>query len=134
MPRYTNMCELRWSDMDANGHMNNAVYSTYLEDTRFRMFSQLVPKDPAERLRSNFVVSEQTLKFVRALVYREEPVTVEAWVEDVKSVSFTVCCEIKDGDDVYITSRSLMVSYDSIVNRPRRLSEHERSVITAFAA
>ncbi|MEU1071542.1 MULTISPECIES: thioesterase family protein [unclassified Streptomyces] len=134
MPRYTHLCPLRWADMDANGHMNNAVYATYLEDTRFRMFSDLVPNDPAERLASNFVVHEQTLKFVRPLVYRDEPVTVEAWVEDVKGVSFTICCEIKDGQDVYVSSRSVLVGYDSTANRPRRFSERERTVISSFAA
>ncbi|MEV8022511.1 thioesterase family protein [Streptomyces sp. NPDC086554] len=132
MPRYTNMCALRWSDMDANGHMNNAVYATYLEETRFRMFSQIVPDDPAERLSSNFVVSEQTIKFARPLVYREEPVTVEAWITDMKGASFTICCEIKDGEEIYVSARTLMVGYDSAAKRPRRLSEYERSIITSF--
>ncbi|MFD7162765.1 acyl-CoA thioesterase [Streptomyces violascens] len=134
MPSYNYLCPLRWADMDANGHMNNAVYSNYLEDTRFRMFSNLVPTDPTERLACNFVVREQTLKYIRPLVYREEPVAIEAWVEDVKGASFIICCTIKDGEDVYVESRTLIAGFDSIENRVRRFQENERETIAKFAA
>ncbi|WP_370422519.1 acyl-CoA thioesterase [Streptomyces sp. QH1-20] len=132
MPRFTYDMPLRWADMDANGHMNNAVYSNYLEDTRFRMFSNLVPADPAERLACNFLVREQTLKYIRPLVYREEPVTIEAWVEDVKGASFIIRCKIKDGEDVYVESRTLIAGFDSTANTVRRFREDEREAIASF--
>ncbi|MFI6684959.1 acyl-CoA thioesterase [Streptomyces sp. NPDC050485] len=134
MPHFTYSCPLRWADMDANGHMNNAVYSVYLEDTRFHMFAELVPEDPTERLSSNFVVSEQALKFRSPLVYREAPVTVHAWVEEVRGVSFTLRCEIKDDANVYVEARTVLVGYDSNAGRPRRFSEHEKDVLTSYAA
>ncbi|MFJ7901907.1 acyl-CoA thioesterase [Streptomyces sp. NPDC096198] len=134
MPRYTYLCPLRWADMDANGHMNNAVYNTYLEDTRFRMFSDLVPDDPAERLACNFVVREQTVRYARPLVYREKPVMIEAWVEDLKGASFTIRCTIKDGETVYVESRTVVAGFDSIAHRVRRFQEKERAAIAAFAA
>ncbi|OLZ74257.1 hypothetical protein AV521_00755 [Streptomyces sp. IMTB 2501] len=133
MTRYIHSCPLRWADMDANGHVNNAVYAVYLEDVRFRMFSELIPDDPSERLASNFVVHEQTLRFVRPLVYRSEPATIEAWVENVRGASITLCCEIKDGEDVYVASRSVIAAFDSNTGRVRRFSEHERNVLTSYA-
>ncbi|MER6382079.1 acyl-CoA thioesterase [Streptomyces sp. NPDC001118] len=134
MPHFTYSCPLRWADMDANGHMNNAVYSIYLEDARFRMFAELVPASQDERLARNFVVSEQTLKFIRPLVYRDAPVTVTAWVEEVRGVSFTLRCEIKDDAAVYVEARTVVVGFDSRAGRPRRFSEHERATLTSYAA
>ncbi|MEU5299754.1 acyl-CoA thioesterase [Streptomyces noursei] len=125
-------CPIRWSDMDANGHVNNAVYSRYLEETRINMFADLVPEDPQERLSRNFFVSEQTLKFVQPLVYRVEPVTVIARVTGMKAVSFTLECEIKDDQATYLKASTLMVAYDSTQGRVRRLTETERSSLSRF--
>lgn len=132
MPRFICGMPLRWSDMDSNGHMNNAAYSTYLEEARFRMFSDLVPADPQERLARNFFVSEQMIKFRQPLVYRENPVTVEAWTEDVGAVRFVVCCEIRDADTVYASSRTVLAGFDSTSNRPRRFEASEREAIMSF--
>jgi acyl-CoA thioester hydrolase len=32
---------VRWSDMDALGHVNNAVYATYVEEARIRWLTQM---------------------------------------------------------------------------------------------
>ncbi|WP_234366353.1 acyl-CoA thioesterase [Streptomyces albireticuli] len=118
--------------MDSNGHVNSGAYSTYVEETRIRMFSDLIPSDPQERLTKNFFVFEQTIQFRRPLVYREKPVTVEAWTEDVGAARFVACCEIRDADTVYASSRTLMAGFDSIANRVRRFQESEREVIASF--
>src|SRR5215831_14945661 len=34
---YWKTVEVRWSDMDAQGHVNNAVYFTYLESARVEL-------------------------------------------------------------------------------------------------
>ena len=34
----------RWKDMDAFGHMNNAVFLTYIEDARITFFKRWTPK------------------------------------------------------------------------------------------
>ena len=39
--RHRYRCSMRWSDMDAYGHVNNVVYLTYLEEARVDMLFAL---------------------------------------------------------------------------------------------
>ncbi|WP_327377684.1 acyl-CoA thioesterase [Streptomyces sp. NBC_01216] len=132
MNAFTFQCQVRWSDMDANGHVNNAVYARYLEEARMNMFADLVPSDPRERLANNFVVSEQSMKFVQPLVYSPEPVTISAQVTAIKAVSFSLDCEIHDAEATYLKASTLMVAYDSTAGRPRRISDTERRTLERF--
>lgn len=132
MSRFTYHCPIRWSDMDANNHVNNAVYPRYLEETRMNMFEVLVPNDPAERLAKNFLLSEQWVKFSRPLVYSRNPVSIDAWVTSLKGVSFELAYEIKDASGVYVTATSKMAAFDSIAGRVRRFDEDERAVLGGF--
>lgn len=38
MDKYSNIYEIRWSDLDANGHVNYAVYIDAAGDLRYRFF------------------------------------------------------------------------------------------------
>jgi len=40
-PIFTSHFPMRWSDMDALGHVNNSVYFTYMEQARLAWFTQL---------------------------------------------------------------------------------------------
>ncbi|MCY0931503.1 thioesterase family protein [Streptomyces sp. H27-H1] len=132
MPRFTYLCPIRWSDMDANNHVNNAVYPRYLEEARMNMFKELVPSDPGERLAKNFFLSEQWMKFSRPLVYSTTPVSIEAWVTDLKGVAFELAYEIKDVGGLYVAATSRMAGYDSVAGRVRRFDEAERAVLSGF--
>lgn len=132
MPRFSYLCPIRWSDMDANSHVNNAVYPRYLEEARMNMFAELVPSDPAERLAKNFLLSEQWMKFAKPLVYRTRPVTIEVWVTSLKGVSFELAYEIKDDEGLYLTASSKMAGFDSTAGRVRRFDEAERAILGSF--
>ncbi|MER5760175.1 thioesterase family protein [Streptomyces sp. NPDC002082] len=132
MPRFTYLCPIRWSDMDANSHVNNAVYPRYLEEARMNMFEALVPNDPTERLSKNFLLSEQWMKFSKPLVYSKEPVSIEVWVTSLKGVSFELAYEIKDSGGVYVSATSKMAGFDSVAGRVRRFDGDERAVLDSF--
>lgn len=41
--RFSAPISLRWSDLDEFGHVNNAIYSTYLEEGRIAYFKNGIP-------------------------------------------------------------------------------------------
>ncbi|MEW1546895.1 acyl-CoA thioesterase [Streptomyces tsukubensis] len=125
MASYTYPCPLRWADMDAFGHVNNAAFATYLEEARRGMFADLVPEDPRVRRVNSFVVAEQAMKFIKQLVHRPAPVSIVMSVSDVRAASFSLNCEIRDGEHVYLTATTLVVAYDLAVGRVRRLTDTE---------
>ncbi|MFB6484254.1 acyl-CoA thioesterase [Streptomyces virginiae] len=133
MSRHIYHCPIRWSDLDANGHLNSSRYGVLLEETRMRMFSMLVPKDPAERLARNFLLREQTIRYKYPLETWETPVRIEAWVTDVKRVSLTFHFEVKDDERVYATATSVVAGYDSIRGGIRRFEQGELDVFNSYA-
>ncbi|MET9958199.1 thioesterase family protein [Streptomyces sp. NPDC006326] len=133
MSRHIYDCPVRWSDLDANGHLNSSRYGVLLEETRMRMFSMLVPKDPAERLARNFLLREQTIRYQHPLETWETPVRIEAWVTDVKRVSLTFHFEVKDDKHVYATATAVVAGYDSIRGGIRRFEQDELEVFNSYA-
>lgn len=52
MARHIYSCPLRWSDMDAFGHVNNVVFLRYLEEARIDFMFRLAPGDGSPSFRA----------------------------------------------------------------------------------
>ena len=59
---------VRWGDMDINGHVNNAVYSTYFEQARVAWFDSVVFAGHRERERG-YVVARIACNFLKPITY-----------------------------------------------------------------
>ncbi len=57
--------KLRYADMDAIGHVNNAVFSTFLETGRVELLYH--PDNPIVSPDTNFVVASLQLNFLREI-------------------------------------------------------------------
>jgi acyl-CoA thioester hydrolase len=125
MARHTYRCPLRWSDMDAYGHVNNVTYLVYLEEARVSLFERM---DLASPLETGVVVARHEIDYKRPLVYRSEPISVDIWVEDVSRRSWTFGHRIHDDAGVvYAVASTVMVAWDIAGQGSRDLSEAERT-------
>ncbi|MGH8867678.1 MAG: acyl-CoA thioesterase [Actinomycetes bacterium] len=129
--RHVYGCPLRWSDMDAFGHVNNVVFLTYLEEARVDMLFAL--DSPVRDLSEGVVVARHEIDYKRPLVYRPEPVRIETWVTRVGAASFDVAYEVRDDDDVYVRAASVLVPYAMDKARPRRITPIERDFLSRFS-
>lgn len=125
-------CPLRWSDMDAFGHVNNVVFMRYLEEARIDFMFRLARKADSESFTGGSVVARHEIDYLRPLVHRHEPVTVETWVSKLGHASVTVAYEVKDSETVYARASTVVVPYNLEAERPRRLSDEERSFLEAY--
>ncbi|NYI08337.1 acyl-CoA thioesterase [Allostreptomyces psammosilenae] len=132
MSRHVYACPIRWSDMDAFQHVNNVVYLRYLEEARVDFMFTLASREGAKGLASGIVVARHEIDYLRPLVHRPEPVTIETWITRLGNASMSLAYEIKDGDLVYARASSVLVPYDLTEGRPRRLSEEERAFLRGF--
>jgi acyl-CoA thioester hydrolase len=128
--RHVYACPLRWSDMDAFGHVNNVVFLTYLEEARVDMLFAL--DSPVRDLTEGVVVAQHEIEYKRPLVYRAEPVRVETWVTRIGAAAFDVAYEVRDDDVLYVRASSVLVPYSIQKERPRRLTTTEREFLTRF--
>jgi acyl-CoA thioester hydrolase len=132
MARHTYACPLRWSDMDAFGHVNNVVFLRYLEEARIDFMFRLAPGQGSTALSGGSVVARHEVDYLRPLVHRHEPVTVELWVTAITAASLTVAYEIKDAEQVYVRASTIVVPYDLQRGRPRRITAEERSFLEKY--
>lgn len=131
--RHTYACPMRWSDMDAFGHVNNVVFLRYLEEARIDLMFRLARQADSGAFTGGSVVARHEVDYLRPLVHRHEPVVVETWVAKLGRASVTVAYEIKDAETVYVRAKSVVVPYNLEAERPRRLTDEERSFLEAYA-
>lgn len=134
--RHVYLCPLRWADMDSLGHVNNVTYVDYLQEARVDMLSVHAPASGSEELAEGVVVVRHEVEYVAPLVFRPEPVRVEAWITRIRAASFTMAYEICDEGDgarrVYARALSVLTPFVFAEERPRRMRPEERAILERF--
>ncbi|MFD7510799.1 acyl-CoA thioesterase [Streptomyces sp. NPDC059853] len=124
--RHVYECPLRWSDMDSFGHVNNVIFLRYLEEARIDFMFRLARQADSGAFTGGSVVARHEIDYLRPLVHRHAPVSVELWVAKLGGASVTVAYEVKDTEQVYVRASTVVVPYDLKAGRPRRITEEER--------
>ncbi|MDQ3010849.1 MAG: acyl-CoA thioesterase [Acidobacteriota bacterium] len=85
--RYWKTIEVRWGDMDAQGHVNNTVYFTYCESARVELLRKIGFKGKQAGLMEGPTLVHASCDFKRQVVY---PATLEVGlrVERISQRSF----------------------------------------------
>jgi acyl-CoA thioester hydrolase len=113
--------------MDAYGHVNNAVFLSYLEEARIDFLTR-----PDKEFKQGSVVARHEIDYKRQLVNRPEPVAIELWVTEIRAASFTITYEVKDVDQLYVRAATVVVPFDFETQRPRRLTTEERDFLAEY--
>ncbi|MDP9219834.1 MAG: acyl-CoA thioesterase [Actinomycetota bacterium] len=135
MARYTSYCPMRWSDMDANGHINNVPFLTYLEEARIDMLQDLIAQAKATDgvMSAGILVANTAIEYKLPLVHRIAPVPIEVWITKIGGAFFDLAYEVADDPDtVYARATSRMVTFDFTRNFPRRLRPHEKDFLRRY--
>lgn len=134
--RHLYRCPLRWADLDLLGHINNVVYVDYLQEARVDMLRRHAPSTRRPGSGEGLVVARHDITYVLPLHYRDEPVSIECWVTEVRAASFTMAYEIFDetpqGRVVYLRATTVLTPFVFAANRPRRLHPEEKQALAPF--
>jgi len=117
--------EIRWRDVDAYQHVNNAVYATYLEECRDGLLAYVLGDagDPWD-----YVLARVAIDFRRELRLEDEAVVVSCRIDRVGNSSITLREEIRSRTgDLSAESEAVVVARDRESGRSRPLSEAERA-------
>ena len=116
--------EIRWSDVDAYMHVNNAVYATYFEECRDEWVERTLG---AAGDSWDFVLARVAIDFRRELRLEDEEVTVSCALERIGNSSLTLREQIRTRDgDLAAEAEAVLVARDRTLGRSRPLSEAER--------
>lgn len=122
---YTTEVETRYRDFDTMGHVNNAVYATFLEQARLRYFRDVVGVSPDE---ISGVVAHLEIDYRRSITPEDE-VTVAMRVSKLGESSITMEHEIRAGDDVAATAEVVQVAIDPDTGEPTTIFSELRDRI-----
>lgn len=115
---------LRWVDLDAQGHANNAAIVDYLQEARVEF---LLTGPNAHLLGNGIIVVGHQVEYLGPIFFTPEPLDIELSVGDVGAARFTVGYVVRQGDTVVGRARTLLANFDFQAGRPARLSDAERA-------
>ncbi|MFF0376441.1 acyl-CoA thioesterase [Actinoplanes missouriensis] len=122
---------VRWSDMDAYGHVNNARFLTLYEEARVAMFFVGARAHGLGSFEEGIVIARHEIDYLRPVDFGD-PVRVEMWISALKTASFTVDYELYDDGVLASKARSVCVPYNLAEGHPRRLSAEEKDFLTPY--
>ena len=102
--------ELRYSDVDAMNHVNNAVYVTLLETARLRLWREHFGFAGSAR-EIPLIVARVAVDY-RAPVGIEEPVEIGLAVKHIGRTSFTLVYRIEASGHLAAEAETVQVHYD----------------------
>ncbi|MFC3384598.1 acyl-CoA thioesterase [Couchioplanes azureus] len=129
--RFTYDAAVRWSDMDAYGHVNNARFLTLYEEARVAMFFVGARAQGLTSFEDGIVISRHEIDYLRPVDYGDS-VRIELWVSELRVAAFTVSYELFDGDVLASRARSVCVPYNLAEGFPRRLTAEERAFLEPY--
>lgn len=139
VPRHRVLTPLRWSDMDAYGHVNNVQFLRLVEDARVVAFAAAGSDEGGSVVSTGLLVARSEIEYVEPLVYRTAPVAIDLWVTAFAGASFDLQYEVRDDPAeeggkpvIYARAESTLVLYDLENHRPRRMTREERTTLEAW--
>jgi len=119
--------EIRWRDLDGFGHVNNAVYLTYLEEARDEYYTGLLDHDTVNRM----VLRHTTVDYRRGLEQSDDRVDVELQVLRVGSSSVTTRETISSvaTGQVSAVAESVMVHCDAARSASQPFPDAARALL-----
>jgi acyl-CoA thioester hydrolase len=117
--------EIRWRDLDVYGHVNNAVYLTYLEEGRDEWLGTTLG-DAAEIW--NWVLARVAVDYRRELALEDDQVTATCRLERIGTKSVTTREQILTADGtVAAEAEAVLVARDRDTGETRALTDAERA-------
>ena len=137
MPAFVTYVHLRWGDLDAYGHCNNAAFITYLEQARVDVFHSVDALElGVTMLGDGVVVVDHKIRYRRQVAYSPTPLRVVLWTAEVKSASYTTKYEIWNDSgpepELSATAESILAPINFDTGRPRRMTEKERTFLRSY--
>jgi len=112
---------VRWGDLDAFGHVNNATYLTYAQEARFEWSKML-----------EMVVARAEVDFIAPIYDGDIFIDVAIWVNKIGNSSFGLTYEMKDGDQLLARVKTVQVTVALDTKKSRPITDAEREFLTKY--
>ena len=119
--RSQNKQYVRWGDLDAFGHVNNATYLVYAQEARYAWSKML-----------EMVVARAEVDFVAPIYTGDFYLDIEIWVNRIGNSSFGLTYEMKNGDELVARVKTVQVTVSMETKKSRPINDAEREFLTQY--
>ena len=130
--KYVNKQFVRWDDLDAFGHVNNARYLTFAQEARFIWSTEEFSTAMRESSLIEMVVARAEIDFVAPIYDGGRFVDVEISVEKIGNTSFVLLYTISDGGQVFAKMKTVQVAVSLETKKSRPLTDTEREFLERY--
>jgi len=144
---------LRWSDLDAYGHVNNAQMFGLFEEARIHAFwaggdgvtddhfpTRILEGGPDAKTFS--LIAHQEIEYLAPIPYLRDPLDIQLWIGRLGGASLNISYEVfsplvragnvQSEQMLFCRASTTIVLVDSVSLKPRRLTDAEREAVAPF--
>ncbi len=123
---------IRFSDIDAVGHVNNAIYLTYFEIARFDYWREIIGWNLQE---NGVIVGRSEVNYLKPITLEDE-IFCYLRVSRIGNSSFDVMHMLvkttPGGEEICTTGKTVCISYDYSVNKSVPIPSKERQKMIEY--
>ena len=128
--RHKCQLQIRWADLDAFKHINNATYLVYMQEARadFTWFARIARGE--EPLLADMVVARAEVDYLSPIHQTGTTLDVEIYIEKISNSSFVMVYEMSQGGTLRARGKTVQVGVDMETEKARRLRDTEREFLS----
>ena len=107
--------QVRFADIDVMGHVNNAVYLNYFENTRMHYFKYMLGRE-WDWNKDGIILVKNEVDYIQPVFLNNSPI-VKMKVDSIGNKSFTLSYELLVNDKVCCKGISTLVGYDNVAQK-----------------
>jgi acyl-CoA thioester hydrolase len=130
--KYLNKQFVRWDDLDAFGHVNNAKYLTFVQEARFLWATEEFSAAMRESSLIEMVVARAEIDFIEPIYDGGRFVDVEISIEKIGNSSFNMLFTVSDEGKVFAKVKTVQVAVSLETKKSRPLTDKEREFLTKY--
>ena len=130
--RFNTKVHVRWDDLDAFNHVNNAKYLTFVQEARVQMFWTDRIKNGLKPIFDDMVVARAEVDYLKPIYNGALDVDVAIWCSKIGRAAFDLRYEISTPDGVCAKIKTVQVAVDLETKKSRSLREDEIALLNEY--
>jgi acyl-CoA thioester hydrolase len=107
--------QVRFSDLDVLGHVNNTIYLSYFEMARVHYFKELLGEG-WDWNKFGIVLAKNEVEYFKSVLLNHEPL-ITIYTEHIGSKSFTLGYELHVNNVLFAKGQSIQVCFDASIQQ-----------------
>ena len=125
-------CQVRWGDLDAFMHVNNAAYLTYIQEARvdFTVYSR--QRANLQPVLIEMVVAHADIDYINPIYDAGIEIDIAVWVSKIGTSSFVLQYELSKDGEIYAKAKTVQVTVSMETKTSRPVNEEEREFLSQY--